>query len=442
MLNEPKNKENVDSVISNIMKDKKLEGILDLEEEKVKDAFKNVYFAERVLIDENTDFPYAYLKYFRLEDLLSAGALHSTVLAAYLHGQQKRETGKAYFSHPYRAALNLLKVVLKKSDIRDEMFAAAMLHDSLEDTNLKLNQLKEFGEKHNMPNLATIVNKLTRTDKEHGNKNINLDQIRGTNDLRANVENYRQGKVSYYRRLLDVKNAVDLEALLVKIFDGLDNLEEAPVPEEYLDKIKKTKEKSKFNKLFLQRFFDSKKWKLYEGGFFINNFLIPAYNILSKSEFLSQIGADNSLKKFINSRLFLNLGDEVVNSLDKIDSFYRITSSRITQIIKDKYNKIKGKTFEGKFVGGTVLNKEFGEIPKERLAYLRLKDSFRIFYKNELSKKVVLYVNKKFIDLVLMGKTNDYSVYVGLPVETVETINRKEKRFPKYYLVKLSLFPN
>jgi (p)ppGpp synthase/HD superfamily hydrolase len=73
------------------------------------------------------------------------------------HQRQKRKgTGIAYITHPFAVA-----VILAKAGCSEEVVAAGILHDTIEDARIKLSRIREeCGEK-----VALIVEKCTEPDK-------------------------------------------------------------------------------------------------------------------------------------------------------------------------------------------------------------------------------------------------------------------------------------
>jgi (p)ppGpp synthase/HD superfamily hydrolase len=78
-------------------------------------------------------------------------------VAAKAHQKQKRKgTATAYITHPFAVA-----ILLAKAGCSDEVIAAGILHDTIEDARIKLSRIREdFGEK-----VALIVEKCTEPDK-------------------------------------------------------------------------------------------------------------------------------------------------------------------------------------------------------------------------------------------------------------------------------------
>lgn len=83
------------------------------------------------------------------------------------HAQQKRQSGEPYYSHPLNVAYMLAEYAVEESIkyFRTDLFVTAILHDTIEDTKLTFNMIKNiFG---NL--VASQVMDLTRT-KENGHK--------------------------------------------------------------------------------------------------------------------------------------------------------------------------------------------------------------------------------------------------------------------------------
>ncbi len=125
------------------------------------------------------------------EDLLN----RAYVYAMKAHGSQKRASGDPYFSHPLEVA-----AILTDLHVDDQTIAAAILHDTIEDTGTTRTDIEErFGE-----NIAHLVDGLTKLKK--------LDLV---SKKAAQAENLR-------KLLLAV--AADVRVLLVKLADRLHNM--------------------------------------------------------------------------------------------------------------------------------------------------------------------------------------------------------------------------
>ncbi|MHC4716840.1 MAG: HD domain-containing protein [Planctomycetota bacterium] len=123
----------------------------------------------------------------------------ASAMAARAHRNQTRKDDKKtpYFSHPVRVALTL---AVKFGCTDDDILAAALLHDVLEDTRADYDDLLEkFG-----PEIANIVVALSKDTRK--------------------VEPEREDE--YYEKLADASCQVKL----IKLADVYDNLSDAPCP--------------------------------------------------------------------------------------------------------------------------------------------------------------------------------------------------------------------
>ncbi len=125
------------------------------------------------------------------EDLLN----RAYVYAMKAHGTQKRASGEAYFNHPLEVA-----AILTEMKLDDATIAAALLHDTIEDTLATPQEISEkFG-----PEIAALVDGLTKIKK--------LDLV--TKEA-TQAENLRK---------LLLAMAKDVRVLLVKLADRLHNM--------------------------------------------------------------------------------------------------------------------------------------------------------------------------------------------------------------------------
>jgi guanosine-3',5'-bis(diphosphate) 3'-pyrophosphohydrolase len=115
--------------------------------------------------------------------------------AARAHDGQLRRSGQEFIHHPWGAAK-----ILAGLQLDEPILAAALLHDTVEDTDLEIDDIRnEFGEE--IAKLVEGVTKLTRVQfqsREH-----------------AEAENYRK---------LVLAMAEDLRVILIKLADRLHNL--------------------------------------------------------------------------------------------------------------------------------------------------------------------------------------------------------------------------
>lgn len=125
------------------------------------------------------------------EDLLN----RAYVYAMKAHGSQKRASGEAYFNHPLEVA-----AILTEMKLDDATVAAALLHDTVEDTAATTQEIEDkFG-----PEIAALVDGLTKIKK--------LDLV--TKEA-TQAENLRK---------LLLAMAKDVRVLLVKLADRLHNM--------------------------------------------------------------------------------------------------------------------------------------------------------------------------------------------------------------------------
>lgn len=88
------------------------------------------------------------------------------MLAKEKHGEEKRKYGeeKYYYTHPYKVAKGLKKFECYKNN--ENVIAAAYLHDILEETDIKYEELKSL---FNI-RIANLVLELTSDSSKYSNK--------------------------------------------------------------------------------------------------------------------------------------------------------------------------------------------------------------------------------------------------------------------------------
>ena len=117
------------------------------------------------------------------------------VYAMKAHGQQKRASGDPFISHPIEVAS-----ILTTLKLDDETIAAALLHDTIEDTPATLDEIEKlFG-----PNIAALVDGLTKIEK-------------------LNLASKKTEQAENFRKLL-IAISSDVRVLLVKLADRLHNM--------------------------------------------------------------------------------------------------------------------------------------------------------------------------------------------------------------------------
>src|SRR6266700_2741323 len=117
------------------------------------------------------------------------------VYAMKAHGEQKRASGDPYFSHPLEVA-----AILTDLKLDDSTIAAALLHDTIEDTSATRAEIDQmFG-----PDIGALVEGLTKLNK--------LDLVT------------KEAKQAENLRKLLLAIADDVRVLLVKLADRLHNM--------------------------------------------------------------------------------------------------------------------------------------------------------------------------------------------------------------------------
>lgn len=125
------------------------------------------------------------------EDLLN----RAYIFAMKTHGTQARASGDPYFTHPLEVAGILVKMKLDVATI-----VTALLHDTVEDTNVTLDNIETlFGKE-----IAFLVDGVTK-----------LSQINFQSDKTKQAENFRK---------LLVAMSSDIRVLLIKLADRLHNM--------------------------------------------------------------------------------------------------------------------------------------------------------------------------------------------------------------------------
>lgn len=117
-------------------------------------------------------------------------------LAHWAHRKDTRKSGEPYFYHPIQVA----QIVAKDICVDDVSVAAALLHDTVEDTVIDLAQIRaEFGEE-----MASIIDGLTKIDAVFKDRAI------------SRAENWRK---------LILHMATDMRVIMVKFADRLHNMQ-------------------------------------------------------------------------------------------------------------------------------------------------------------------------------------------------------------------------
>ena len=118
-------------------------------------------------------------------------------MALEAHKDQRRKTGEPYIYHP----ISVAKIVANEIGLGAPSIAAALLHDTVEDTDYTFADIEEkFGE-----TITKIVNGLTKISR------LSKDQ-----DVSIQAENFR-------KMLLTLND--DVRVILIKIADRLHNMQ-------------------------------------------------------------------------------------------------------------------------------------------------------------------------------------------------------------------------
>src|SRR2546427_4366893 len=158
--------------------------------------------SEAILVKEKSRKPQMMRQYDLIERVrrYNPGTDEALLNRAYVyamkaHGSQERASGDPYFSHPLEVA-----AILTELKLDDATIAAALLHDTIEDTPVTRAEIDQlFG-----PDIGTLVDGLTKLKK--------LDLV---SKQAAQAENLRK---------LLFAIADDVRVLLVKLADRLHNM--------------------------------------------------------------------------------------------------------------------------------------------------------------------------------------------------------------------------
>ena len=121
------------------------------------------------------------------------------------HKEQRRKSGEAYIFHPIAVA----KIVASEIGLDATSIAAALLHDTVEDTEYTLNDIERlFGN-----TVAKIVHGLTK-----------ISHLKKDTDISLQAENFR-------KMLLTLND--DIRVIIIKIADRLHNMQTMDAMPEY-----------------------------------------------------------------------------------------------------------------------------------------------------------------------------------------------------------------
>ncbi len=286
------------------------------------------------------------------------------------HAGQRRLSGEEYVNHPMEVA-----AILADLQLDAETLAAALLHDTVEDTPLTAEEVeKEFG-----PEVARLVDGVTK-----------LGRISLRSDQQQQAENIRKMMVAM---------AEDLRVVLIKLADRLHNMRTLdPLPEVKRRKISR-ETLDIYAPLAHRLGIGQIKWELEDLAF--RNLEPEAYEDVSKRF---------ARKRHERERLVADLREVLARELDKVG----IRAAEITGRPKHIYSVWQKMTRD---------NKEFTEI-YDLTAIRVLVDSVRDCY-GVLGVVHSLWkpVPGRFKDYVAMPKSNGYqSLHTTVITPTGEPI--------------------
>ena len=166
-----------------------------------------------MLIDEeieNKEIAKQYKELLRISYLQLSGEDKKLIRLAFntavdAHKNQRRKSGEAYIFHPIAVA----KIVASEIGLDAKSIAAALLHDTVEDTPYTLNDIERlFGN-----TVAKIVHGLTK-----------ISHLKKDTDISLQAENFR-------KMLLTLTD--DIRVIIIKIADRLHNMQTMDAMPEY-----------------------------------------------------------------------------------------------------------------------------------------------------------------------------------------------------------------
>ncbi len=147
-------------------------------------------------------------------------------MAEILHSGQKRQSGEPYIVHPLAVASILAEM---KAD-RDTI-CAALLHDTLEDTNITKEEIaREFN-----PTVANLVDGVTKITKESVVKEYNKMAAGFISGPELNIMNKEDQDLANTRKII-VGITEDVRIIIIKLADRLHNMRTLQYKSEYKQK--------------------------------------------------------------------------------------------------------------------------------------------------------------------------------------------------------------
>lgn len=142
-------------------------------------------------------------------------------MAEKAHKKQKRASGEPYINHPLAVAL-----ILSELHVPSEVIAAGLLHDTVEDTKLKIEKIqKEFGE--DISKLVSGVTKLSqlpnlsRRDKLNEKKLLRKEKSKKSE---SREKSRRADLATENLRKIFLAMGEDVRIVLIKLADRLHNM--------------------------------------------------------------------------------------------------------------------------------------------------------------------------------------------------------------------------
>ena len=163
-------------------------------------------------------FPESYSS-IEIEQIQSAYSFAEEV-----HKGQKRASGEPYFSHCVAVAQ-----ILAEIKIPAIVISAALLHDTVEDTNISLTEIKDkFGAE-----VSTLVDgvtklsnlpRISRADQHPNNKNEKSDASDENLEITTQIKSRRQDLKTETLRKTLMAMGDDVRVVLIKLADRLHNM--------------------------------------------------------------------------------------------------------------------------------------------------------------------------------------------------------------------------
>ncbi len=265
-------------------------------------------------------------------------------VADFLHRNQKRKSGEEYITHPLKVAL-----ILAELDFEADVISAAILHDTIEDCDYTLENMKEaFGE-----NVAQIVDAVSAIDKEQ--------YIFNSDDLYENEAFLKESREEQtFKKLIAIAKKNPL-GLFVKFADRLNNLQTIDIFErsKQLEKVKQTERwvlplAKTINSRFFYDEIKNECFKITNGKdkYFLEQFNF--YHRVNRKNFDYIIGV---LKEKLSHEIFNNILMEQVKEYQVFDEISAITkNATVNNITQGFINKVPTNKIYFIYKGSSIKN--------------------------------------------------------------------------------------